>query len=349
VFYYNTYNISNMNKPNKPTKPWIEKYRPRKTQDIIQHDVIRKVCENIKKHKNMPNMLFKGPPGTGKTSVAFALSMELYGSKVAERVLELNASDDRGIKIVRNTIIKFTKLSMSDSDNFKYQCPDFRIIILDEVDAMTKDAQGALRKVMEDNIKNTRFILICNNENDIIDALKSRCTKFIFNEISIENIIIRLKNISEYEKLDISDDAIKLIAEIRKGDIRSCINTLQNLKYIDKNITIDDVKRITSFIDKNDIKELLNAISTSDFRTVYKELGLIIRKSYPIEYIINALMFYIDENKELSNKNKSSIYQHLSNSLKRINDDGDDFIQLLTVVTYINGLLKKKIENNILY
>jgi replication factor C subunit 2/4 len=325
--------------------PWIEKYRPHKTEDIVQQDVIRQVCDNIKKYKNMPNMIFKGPPGTGKTSVAFALSMELYGPNlVKDRVLELNASDDRGIKIVRNKIITFAKLSMSFPDE-KYPCPPFKIIILDEVDAMTKDAQGALRKVMEDNIETTRFILICNNETDIIDALKSRCTKFIFNEISIENVIIRLKYIVEYEKLKIEDDALKLIAEIRKGDIRSCINTLQNLKYKNNEIiTINDVKKLTSFVDKDDIKNLWYSIKNESYRSIYKQTGLIIRNSYPIEYIYNAIMVNIDNDDELENSLKASIYEHLSHSEKRTNDGGDDFIQLLSVFVYINGLLMKKTE-----
>ena len=329
---------------NKQSLPWIEKYRPRRTDDIIQHDSIRAVCSNIKKNKNMPNMLFHGPPGTGKTSVAFALSMELYGPRsVKDSVLELNASDDRGIKMVRNKIIKFSKMSMGDHDP-KYSCPPFRMIILDEVDAMTKDAQAALRKVMEDSIETTRFILICNHENDIIDAIKSRCTKFIFSVISIENTIAQLKKIAKLENLEIDKDALLLIAEIRKGDIRSCINTLQNLKYKNKKINVKDVKSITSFIDGSDIKNLWETVINSNYKSLYKEVGLIVRNAYPIEYMFNAIMVSIDGNKTLNNLEKMSIYEHLAHIERRTTEGGDDFIQLLSLLTYINGIIRKKIE-----
>lgn len=326
----------------KSSVPWIEKYRPKRTDDIVQHSSIRKVCNHIKKNKNMPNMLYYGPPGTGKTSVAFALSMELYGPKVVKnRVLELNASDERGIKIVRDKIIKFAKLSMGEADP-NYACPPFRMIILDEVDAMTKDAQGALRKVMEDNIETTRFILICNYKSDIIDAIKSRCTKFKFSAINPENAVSRLRDISDNEGLNITDDAIRMIAETGKGDIRSSINMLQNLKYRNSEIiTVNEVKNITSFIDKHEIKDLWDSIVSGSYRDIYKQTGLLARKAYPMEHIFSAVTSYIDEYTQLSDEKKASIYEHLSHTERRNAEGGDDFIQLVSVAVYIHGLMKK--------
>lgn len=175
-----------------------------------------------------------GNPGTGKTSLILALCNELFGPvRVNERVIELNASDERGINIVRGKIIEFTKIAIGTRDP-KYLCPDYKIIILDEADAMTKEAQAALRKVMEENSNITRFCFICNYINQIIEPINSRCVKIRFKPIDKESMISKLKSISTNENINIGDEALECVSEISNGDLRKGILMLQNIKYIKK-------------------------------------------------------------------------------------------------------------------
>ena len=165
--------------------PWIEKYRPRKLDEIISQKESINILLNTLKTGELPHLLLYGSPGTGKTSSILALCNELFGPrKFEERVIELNASDERGINVVRHKIINFAKIAIGNPDE-KYICPPYKIIILDEADAITKEAQAALRKVMEDTSTITRFCFICNYINQIIEPINSRCVKIRFKSINL--------------------------------------------------------------------------------------------------------------------------------------------------------------------
>jgi replication factor C subunit 2/4 len=200
--------------------PWVEKYRPKNLDDIIQQTEVVKVLKNTLKTGELPHLLFFGPPGTGKTSTILAIATQLFGPKIIhDRVIELNASDDRGIAIVRNNIITFAKISLGSKDP-NYPCPDFKLVILDEADAMTPEAQAALRKVMEKMSGITRFCFICNYINQIIDPISSRCMKFRFKPIDDNAIIEKLKVISKSEKIPIDDKCFETIVKLSEGDVR---------------------------------------------------------------------------------------------------------------------------------
>ena len=157
---------------------WVDKYRPKTIKDIIGHDEVKNMLLSSIELGDLPHLLFHGSSGTGKTSTVFALINQLYGHiRVSEKVLELNASDENGINVVRDKIIKFANIVVGTSDP-NYPSPPYKIIILDEADSMTSEAQTALKKVMEKTCDITRFIFICNYENKIIDAIKSRCASF---------------------------------------------------------------------------------------------------------------------------------------------------------------------------
>lgn len=226
------------------TIPWVEKYRPKKLDDIIQQDKVVNVLKKTIETGDMTHMLFYGPSGTGKTSTILATAMQLFGpDKIGERVIELNASDDRGIGAVRNSIISFSKVAIGSADP-KYPSPPFKIVILDEADAMTPEAQAALRKVMETMSKITRFCFVCNYSNQIIEPISSRCMKFRFKPVSNDSIIERLNHISTKENIKIGQKCIDTIANISEGDVRRAIMTLQNLKYLLRchtEITPDDI------------------------------------------------------------------------------------------------------------
>lgn len=173
--------------------PWVDKYRPQKLADIVYQDDVIKMLNNVLETGNLPHLLFHGYPGTGKTSTILAIARELFGSKkFKERVIELNASDERGINVVRHKIVTLAKSAVSAKDP-NYLCPSYKLIILDEADAMTTEAQSALRKTMEDNSDVTRFCFICNYINQIIDPITSRCVKFRFKPICAKVMSVKLK------------------------------------------------------------------------------------------------------------------------------------------------------------
>lgn len=281
---------------------WVDKYRPRTIDDVIGHDHIKNVIKGSIRTGDMQHLLFYGPPGTGKTSLTHATVRALYGDNVKLNVLELNASDENGINVVRDKIIRFANLEASQRGvNTDNPGPCYKVIILDEADSMTNEAQTALKKVMEKTCKITRFIIICNYENKIIDAIKSRCADFRFDPIPNDMMIDKLKIIAKKENMVMEDDSVyKLITDICEGDARRSINTLQNLKYIprknasqlatiatytkgmpddirndiigdyEKNMDIDDSKPI---ITKDDVNLITSSIDYDYFDMYWKQIS----------------------------------------------------------------------------
>lgn len=221
---------------------WIEKYRPKHLKNIIgQNNIISTIKNMIKNNYSITNLLFYGMPGTGKTTTILSLCYELFGpNNFKNRVLELNASDERGIGVVRDSILRFAKTSLSSPDP-NYPSPPIKLIILDEADAMTYDAQSALRKIMEDYLETTRFCIICNYIEKIIKPIVSRCMFFNFVPLDNKLIIKHLKKIAEKEKLKLNDEDIENIYKSYNGDLRQAISSLQQLKYIDNEDLEDEI------------------------------------------------------------------------------------------------------------
>ena len=223
--------INNEKIKKSETIPWVNKYRPKKLNGIIHQKEVVLMLKNTLETGNLPHLLFYGPPGTGKTSTILALANDLFGpKKYSERTIELNASDERGINIVRKKIITFAKMSIGNADD-NYLCPPYKIIILDEADAMTTEAQSALRKTMEDNSNITRFCFICNYINEIITPISSRCSKFRFLPLDNKSIKNKLLYICKKENLILKDSILDTIINISKGDMRRAIMILQNTNY----------------------------------------------------------------------------------------------------------------------
>jgi replication-associated recombination protein RarA len=177
--------------------PWVEKYRPDKVNEISHQEEVISTLKTAITQGSIPHLLFYGPPGTGKTTTVLAMAKELYGPELYKtRILELNASDERGIKVVREKIKTFAQGAVGNQKSNGYPCPRFKIIILDEADTMTSDAQSALRRIMETYSKVTRFCLLCNYVTRIIEPLASRCAKFRFKTLSIQSMIARLTYIA---------------------------------------------------------------------------------------------------------------------------------------------------------
>ena len=323
--------------------PWVEKYRPKKLDDIIQQIEIVKVLKNTLKTGELPHLLFFGPPGTGKTSTILAIAMQLFGPKIIhDRVIELNASDDRGITIVRNKIITFAKISLGSKDP-NYPCPDFKLVILDEADAMTPEAQAALRKVMEKTSGITRFCFICNYINQIIDPISSRCMKFRFKPIGDDAIIEKLKIISKSEKIYVDDKCFETIVQLSDGDVRRSIMTLQNLKYIIKyknKITPNDIIQITGGVEKSQFKDFWKICSSGKVSDIRNLALKIKREGFPIRIILSHIQECIIQNK-LDDIKKSKISLELCNTDRRLMEGSDEYIQILNILLYANKIIKE--------
>ena len=208
---------------NEDALMWVEKYRPKTLDNVVNlRDVVESIEAFLKTPKTMPHLLFAGIPGTGKTTVALCIARKLFGQNWKTFTLELNASDERGIKIVRERIKDFSRYSRAAFGNIPYV-----IVILDESDQMTKTAQTALRRIMETSSRTCRFILICNYSGKIIGPIQSRCATFRFSKLGQEDIVNHLENISTKENISLLPDAAARIAEYSQGDLRRAINTLQ--------------------------------------------------------------------------------------------------------------------------
>lgn len=231
---------------------WTEKYRPRTLKEMIDQEGIIERLMEFAKERNMPHCLFAGPAGTGKTAAALALAHDLLGETWMENVLELNASDERGIDVVREIIKDFARTRpLGDAP--------FKILILDESDAMTSDAQHALRRTMEKYTRTCRFILICNYSSRLIEPIQSRCAVFRFRPLPEEAIRGRLRYIAQNEGIEVSDTALDAILYVAEGDMRRAINILQASASIgNKKIEAEDVYTITGMISPKEVREMLD-------------------------------------------------------------------------------------------
>jgi replication factor C subunit 2/4 len=329
----------------KSKVPWVDKYRPKKLDEIVQQDEIKTILKQSLIYKNIPHLLLYGPPGTGKTSIILACCYELFGPNIfSERVIELNASGEGGIGIVRTKITDFAKKSLCNPDP-RYPSPDFKIIILDEADAMTTEAQSALRKVIEEYSSNTRFCFICNYINQIIEPIISRCMKFRFKPILEKNIITKMEEICSKENFNIDKNILEKINFISKGDARKSIIILQNLKYIydyKGSINTDDVYSITGYVPEKIVRKVFNKCikKETELKEIIKYIEYIKIKGYPINSILYTLNDILIQTNKLNDSIKSKIFYNLGLIEKKLNDGSDEFIQLLSLFTYISNLIK---------
>ncbi len=237
---------------------WTEKYRPKTFSEVRgQKDIVQKVRAFVKQ-ENMPHLLFTGPAGVGKTTLALVIARQLFGDGYRANTLELNASDERGIDVVRNKVKDFARTRAIGDVPFK-------IIYLDECDALTKEAQQALRRTMENYTQTTRFILSCNYSSKIIDPIQSRCTVFRFKPLPKEEMFAILDKIASAESLHLSDDAKQALYEVSGGDCRRAENILQSTSALDKNLTAESIFSMASVAKPKEILEILVSATKNDF------------------------------------------------------------------------------------
>jgi len=237
---------------------WAEKYRPQSLNEMVNQKEIVERLESFVKTKNILHCIFAGPPGTGKTTAALCLARDLYGAGYREHLMELNASDERGINVVRKTVKTFARMRSIGEIPFK-------IMILDEADNMTRDAQQALRRTMERFTETCRFILIANYSGKIIEPIQSRCASFRFTYLSREDHDIYLRRIIEKENVKMSDDGLDAIFEVCGGDLRKTTNTLQAAASLGRSIDAEAVYSVIGRANPADVREMITLAMKGDF------------------------------------------------------------------------------------
>lgn len=265
--------------------PWIEKYRPKSIDQIIGHTNIINTLKNFLDKKTLPHLLLYGSAGTGKTSLIHSSAHQLYEQRFKFMTLELNASDERGIEIVRKQLKDFASTSAINGQ--------VKLIILDEVDSMTYDAQSALRRMIETYTRNVRFCLICNYINRIIPALQSRCTAFRFLPLDKSQVISKITEIANAEKIKISEEAIESIYTLSAGDLRKAINILQSASANNiTEITKMNIYACTGNPLPSQIEDIYNILCHGSFAESYKKIQEIITDN---EYSVIVILKFMHQ------------------------------------------------------
>jgi len=250
---------------------WAEKYRPKTLNDIVNQKEIVERLKSFARSRNVPHCIFAGPPGTGKTTAALCLARGLYGDVYREHIMELNASDERGINVVRETVKTFARVKSIGEIPFK-------IMILDEADNMTADAQQALRRTMERFTGTCRFIMCANYSGKIIEPIQSRCAPFRFTYLPREEHDRYLKVMAEKEKVKLSSEGVDAIFEVCGGDLRRAINTLQAAASLDKPVDAKTIYSITGRATPADVQRMMKTAIEGDFLGARKQLRDMIQK-----------------------------------------------------------------------
>ncbi len=300
---------------------WTEKYRPKAFSEIVGQDEIVKRVKALTNSQNIPHLLFAGPPGTGKSTLSLIIVKELFGKDWHENYLELNASDERGIDVVRQKVKDFARTKSIGSVPFK-------IIFLDEADALTKEAQQALRRTMENFTSTCRFILSCNYSSKILDPIQSRCAIFRFKLLEKKDVEKIIRKICENEKLELKEDAIEALYELSEGDCRRVINLLQAISSVSQRITKDLVYTIVSAAKPSDIKVVLEYALSGDFlKAREKLLDVMLRESISGQDVIKAIQKEI-WNLKIEPEIKVRLTEKTGEAEFRLVEGSDEFIQL---------------------
>lgn len=307
--------------------PWVEKYRPRTLDELLSHDQIISTLKKLIEEGRLPHLLFYGPPGTGKTSAILATARMLYGPSYHSMILELNASDERGINVVRQKIKDFASTRKLFSTGAK-------LVILDEADHMSNEAQAALRRVIEKFTKNTRFCLICNYVSKIIPALQSRCTRFRFGPLPPPMLAKMFDRVIGEEKIAITPEGREAVVTLSRGDMRKCLNILQATHMAYDKVDMDEVYMCTGQPLPSDIMDVTHSLLNDSFEVADEKIQrLQTEKGLALSDILNDFHRLVLELEGLSSAQRGLLLEHLGDIEHRICSGGaNDSVQRASLV-----------------
>ncbi|MEM0074598.1 MAG: replication factor C small subunit [Candidatus Micrarchaeaceae archaeon] len=318
--------------------PWIEKYRPKRLDDIIGQSAIVERLKAFVTTRNFPNMIFSGPAGVGKTTAAIAFANELYGDNIASYFLETNASDARGIDVIRGRIKEFAKTMPLQSSLIK-------IAFLDEADALTPEAQHALRRTMEKYSETTRFIFSANYASKIIEPIQSRCVVLRFRPLNEEQVKSYIKRIEESEALEIDDKAVEALVYVGEGDLRKLTNVLQGAAAMNAKITDREIYDIASRAKPKEIISMLRYAVSGDFSKARNELDTLMLENGMSGEDILIQCYREVLNMQVNDEQKLELVKEIGDCNYKIVEGANERIQLEAMLARLAIIGKQHIKN----
>ncbi len=314
--------------------PWIEKYRPSNTNEILLDNFLLEKIYKIIENKSIPNMILTGEPGTGKTSTILIIAKSIYEDNYHENVLELNASDDRGLSIINNTIIPFCQKITNSRE---------KLIILDEADSITNKAQNLLSNIIAEFKKNCRFVFICNDSTKVNESIQSKCMIINYPKLKDNFINNKIEEICKNESIKYSNSSIEELIFVSDKDIRKAINNLECIKFTYGNLTKDNIYKLLDKPKPDFIKHILDLCLNNKFKESVIELTRLYNNGYNASDILLTFLDYLvkkDSELDLTEMKKMELYKIVSFSYIKVNEGNDSLLQLIGCLSNIY------IENN---
>lgn len=316
-------------------KPWVEKYRPMTMNDLTHQKEVFRIITHAVRSGNLPHLIFHGPPGTGKTSTIHAFTHMVFPKRLRnDYVLELNASDERCINTVRYKIKDFSKRSVRISSGVTFPS---KIVILDEADTMTPDAQSALRRIIEDYASTTRFCLVCNYVSRIMDPLLSRCAKIRFVPIPKDGMVSRLEYICHSEGITIDSRTLTRISDLSEGDMRRGIFALQMAHSMsERGSPIDEslLGEICGRVDSGTMTSFWNTVSMRNFNDARAFVDNFLGTGYPVTSLLREIKETIvsGDRVDIDDFSRARMCHHMANAEKNLMNGSSEYLQLLSFI-----------------
>jgi len=317
--------------------PWVEKYRPRSVNDVSHQTEVVESLRKSMETKNLPHLIFYGPPGTGKTSTILACARELYGDQYRNRVMELNASDERGISVVRNKIKAFAQVAVSSGAPGS-NIPPYKLLVLDEADSMTADAQSALRRTMETYSKVTRFCIICNYVSRLIPPIASRCAKFRFKPLPQEAMVERLQFICKEENIHCPPAVLSELMVRSEGDMRRAIQMLQSVhRLYGEDMAPQAVLEVCGAVPEERIKQVFTTCMSNNFDALSALCDDLLAEGFPVSQIAQQMLTTLlgaHCPATIGNLQKSRIAVQIADQERQLVEGGSDTLQLMNLLAF---------------